>query len=1158
MKKCCDKKKKCDITLPITGSDVQYREKNLDFLNIKYGDDYHEVLYKINEIISHITGGAGTYYFNNVGEGLEIYRETTPEGVVNFKTLQAGEGVAIDDLGDLIKISNISPGNYFIFDSYDQAQDWLNNSESKPHQLVYIEDTNPYLFIVNSQADGFEPFMAGIKTVEGISPDSNGDIKLTDKPHTWEEVQTFEKPITLGNLINVTPNNSYSRVVVTSTDGSTNYIDRDSLATNSLYTWAKYSNYSNGRNELNQVEMSDNPVIEGNYATFEGVSYNNENEVGSNIPEDYTWRRIRGEDGSPVYTWIKYSNYQNGRNEQGAPSMYDDIIIGGDFAEYEGLSYNNPTEVESNIPEDYVWRRIKGEDGQSVYKVDLSNESIVIPTDAEGNLYPTSLEDAKTNIKVFKGGQLLPTQEYDIELIPTNVTISNTVDLSGTITGFSVTNIFDDNGSVLVNATLQETGEYIGSDTFNISKSKGVASYELKVSSDYLHINSQGVYTTGVITAEVYKNTGIVNEPTNEGRIVYWTRKSNNSTPQVTFPASGLDTSTLPNDIDALYVAFIYPESTIIGDQEELVVVRDGTNGVGRSFIALDNQNIVLSAAYNGAVSNYNFATTAYQVYVNGVEYNESNLSVETSSSTLGLVYTHNESNKTISITNIPNLVNEAKIDLVAKINGEVIATAEIKITKIRGGQDGENGIVYALRPERSVIKVDRLGNISPTTLKIDVVKIDGNNVTTNPGDGVVIQYKVGTSSPTTDLAQGGSIPQSYIAAAVSGARSYIQVQLIDSNSNVLDIEDIDISRDGTQGEQGLTGRIPRVMQWIPGQVYYNNGEFIDYIYFYSSNESHAGFYNVKRENGSTVAPATPVGSSRFVKTEYTATQVFGTFIAEGSHVGGFTTANNMFYSTEKTIVHNSCTNQNQEFFNLIMYGLLGRFDFGNRLQLSMNGITFRDNCGRVRIEFGWEEETGTPYLRFLDEDGEIKWEAGKEYTEWITQGTQPPSWSPAIRLGRIASLGTNPSLDFSDPLGVNANNVKSYINPFLTNTPMSHISATLQSHHDAYFTTTVYTATTGNRLSAFQLAKGDMAANVNLHEALYKNKTPVTTSQLPSSNIIDDGWYIQEMFSGQPGGMLMAQDQSMTPRNFYVQIVCYQNGIQVNTANVVVHTKTE
>ncbi len=38
MKKCCDKKKKCDITLPITGSDVQYREKNLDFLNIKYGE----------------------------------------------------------------------------------------------------------------------------------------------------------------------------------------------------------------------------------------------------------------------------------------------------------------------------------------------------------------------------------------------------------------------------------------------------------------------------------------------------------------------------------------------------------------------------------------------------------------------------------------------------------------------------------------------------------------------------------------------------------------------------------------------------------------------------------------------------------------------------------------------------------------------------------------------------------------------------------------------------------------------------------------------------------------------------------------------------------------------------------------------------------------
>ena len=84
------------------------------------------------------------------------------------------------------------------------------------------------------------------------------------------------------------------------------------------------------------------------------------------------------------------------------------------------------------------------------------------------------------------------------------------------------------------------------------------------------------------------------------------------------------------------------------------------------------------------------------------------------------------------------------------------------------------------------------------------------------------------------------------------------------------------------------------------------------------------------------------------------------------------------------------------------------------------------------------------------------------------------------------------------------------------------------------------------------------MVANVNLHQSLYKNKTPVTTSQLHSSNIIDDGWYIQELFSIQLGGMLMVQEQGMTHKNFYIEIFYYQNGVQLNTASVVVHIKTE
>lgn len=870
-----------------------------------------------------------------------------------------------------------------------------------------------------------------------------------------------------------------------------------------------------------------------------------------------------GDNGHTLYIWVKYSNYPNGRKEDGTPSIYDNIIIGNETAEYEGISYNNPSPVPSKNPDDYFWRKIKGkdgkdgkdgQDGQSVYKVDLSNESSIVPADSEGNLYPKSLENAKSTIRVFRGGSIMSEGEYIIELKPENVTIKEDKGVSGTTIGFSITSLLNDNGSVLVNAKIKETGEFIGSDTFKISKSKGVASYELKVSSDYLHINSQGVYTTEIIKAEVYKNTGIVNQPTKEGRIVYWTRKGNNSTPSKTFPSSGLNPSSLALDIDSLYVAFIYPETDIIGDQEELVVVRDGNNGVGASFIDVDRENIVLSATSDGTVSNYSDAVINYQMFINGVEYNETNLSIGVSSSNPGLVISHNESEKTITITDIRKQIDFSKITIIASINSEIIATKNINVSKIRGGKDGENGVVYSLRPERTTIKIDRLGNISPKSLKIDVVKVDGDSISINPGGDYKVNYKHASGDDWRELGQGQSISESYLKEAVELNKNAIYLRLVGRNSSssnysVHDLRDVSIVRDGTQGEQGLTGRIPRVMQWIPGQIYYNNGEFIDYIYFYSSNESQSGFYIVDRKKVSAIARATPILDSNFIKTEYTSTQVFGTFIAEGSHVGGFTTANNMFYSTAKTTVRNPCSGMNQEFHNLIMYGLLGRFDFGNRMEISINGIVFKDDCGRPRIEFGWDQENGEPYLRFLNDEGGIIWEAGKKYVEWIVTGTTKPFWGEEWFFMDAGIVGNeNLTIDAFQEAKV-ASNVASR----LTNTFNGNNVIQLQPDDEAYWIRNAFSENPAKRLN-----KGDISGNETLYEAYYKSTSlqPIRENQVPSDKLLPDGWYIPQMENIQL--LVKTNGQSNSPIDYYVQLFYYKNGKAVKgPIDVKVHTKS-
>ena len=143
------------------------------------------------------------------------------------------------------------------------------------------------------------------------------------------------------------------------------------------YTWLKYA-------DTPTSGMSDLPAGK-NYI---GLAYNKTTPSESSNYSDYTWSKIvgeqgpqgpqgpqgeqgvqgvqgsrgpqgvpgpAGEDGSTLYTWIKYADNASGGGMSDNPSG----------KKYIGLAYNKTVSTESSVASDYAWSLIQGADGKN-------------------------------------------------------------------------------------------------------------------------------------------------------------------------------------------------------------------------------------------------------------------------------------------------------------------------------------------------------------------------------------------------------------------------------------------------------------------------------------------------------------------------------------------------------------------------------------------------------------------------------------------------------------------------------------------------------------------------------------------------------------------------------------------------------------------------
>ena len=348
----------------------------------------------------------------------------------------------------------------------------------------------------------------------------------------------------------------------------------------------------------------------------------------------------------------------------------------------------------------------------------------------------------------------------------------------------------------------------------------------------------------------------------------------------------------------------------------------------------------------------------------------------------------------------------------------------------------------------------------------------------------------------------------------------------------------------GAQGLAGTTGPIPIQVEWNPGATYLNNSTYKYYIYYRPTNEVYTVI------STSAVANDGAPDTSLFKKEVVIPIQIFQNIVAEGGNIGGFIFRNQNMYS-QSGIEEGS----NPTYSNLLLSGVLGLIKFSQNIEFTKTGLLFLDNNKKKRIEFGFAlDTTGTPYLKFYDENGLVTWEAGKTYTAWITQGTTVPSYSPAIGARRIDELGINPDV-------LSSSIVKSYLKTYLSNVANSFSAKRVLPDEDAYFINSAMPKGSAMQASNSgwlkRYSKGDMVENTNKIEGYYVRDNGYPDSNPNNESLAPAGWYLIEDVSGINGSMLNEVQVSSNTFDFKVELVFIQQGQPIRYAGITVHTKT-
>lgn len=313
------------------------------------------------------------------------------------------------DTVDGVNMSDNPIGKKYIGISYNNLSNVeSNNPRDYAWSLIKGEDGRPGL----DGSDGVTYYTwikyADTATGEGMSDSPEGKEYIGIAYNQTSSEESLEPSAYVWSLIK----GEDGRPGLNGEDGKT------------YYTWIKYSRYADGK------DMQDNPEN----MIYMGIAYNKDTNVESTNPKDYAWSLIRGQDGTTYYTWIKYADDANGngmsdsstgkeyigiaynqisqqesnnpadytwtkiKGDQGLPGRpgndgvtlytwikYADDAEGNGMTDdptdkdYLGLAFNKPVQQESTNPKDYTWSKIRGDQGKPGVDGDIGDFPDYLP-----------------------------------------------------------------------------------------------------------------------------------------------------------------------------------------------------------------------------------------------------------------------------------------------------------------------------------------------------------------------------------------------------------------------------------------------------------------------------------------------------------------------------------------------------------------------------------------------------------------------------------------------------------------------------------------------------------------------------------------------------------------------------------------------------------
>lgn len=90
-------------------------------------------------------------------------------------------------------------------------------------------------------------------------------------------------------------------------------------------------------------------------SVYMGIAYNQSSATESEDPTKYDWSKIQGDSAIQYYTWIKFATGPNGEGMNDTP--LDETFI------YMGIAYNKTASDESSDPTQYTWSKFVGPQG---------------------------------------------------------------------------------------------------------------------------------------------------------------------------------------------------------------------------------------------------------------------------------------------------------------------------------------------------------------------------------------------------------------------------------------------------------------------------------------------------------------------------------------------------------------------------------------------------------------------------------------------------------------------------------------------------------------------------------------------------------------------------------------------------------------------------